>query len=95
MHDKEVLMPVQKNDQENFPVAYRHYIYFLSSKEACDRFVENPKEFIFTESPKQFVPVNVAVVGPPKSGKTTRKTSFFFSSLYICFVLYVFKTCRI
>ncbi|XP_047128980.1 adenylate kinase 9 isoform X1 [Hydra vulgaris] len=76
LYDNETLMPVHKSEREKFPVAYRHFIYFLSSKEASECFIENPKQFLTAKSPKHFVPVKIAVLGPPKSGKTTLANRF-------------------
>ncbi|KFQ26432.1 Adenylate kinase 9, partial [Merops nubicus] len=47
------------------------YIYFFSSKENRETFMKNPIKYIRQPKPKPAVPVKIAIVGPPKSGKTT------------------------
>jgi len=54
-----------------FPAVYRQHVYFLSSAEARTQFMSNPLAFLCQPSPKPVVPIRVAIVGPPKSGKTT------------------------
>ncbi|KFP37246.1 Adenylate kinase 9, partial [Chlamydotis macqueenii] len=52
------------------------YIYFLSSKENKETFMKNPIKYIRQPKPKPAVPVKIAIVGPPKSGKTTVAKKF-------------------
>ncbi|KFP78168.1 Adenylate kinase 9, partial [Acanthisitta chloris] len=47
------------------------YIYFFSSEENKEIFMNNPIKYIRQPKPKPSVPVKIAIVGPPKSGKTT------------------------
>ncbi|KFP59818.1 Adenylate kinase 9, partial [Cariama cristata] len=56
------------------------YIYFFSSKENKETFMKNPIKYIRQPKPKPAVPVKIAIVGPPKSGKTTVAKKF--ASLY-------------
>ncbi len=54
-----------------FPVIFHDAIYFLSSAEAKEMFIKDPKKYLMQPVPESYVPVRLAVVGPPKSGKTT------------------------
>ena len=56
-----------------YPCIYRSHIYFLSSIQAREEFVNDPVKFVSQPTPKPVVPIKIAVVGPPKSGKTTCK----------------------
>ncbi|XP_075453717.1 adenylate kinase 9 isoform X2 [Ascaphus truei] len=67
----DVIKPVQNQENPGFPLIYRQYIYFFSTKENRDMFMKNPIMFIRQPKPKPFVPIRIAIVGPPKSGKTT------------------------
>ncbi|XP_041873216.1 adenylate kinase 9-like isoform X2 [Corvus kubaryi] len=67
----DVIKPQQRHGNAVFPVIHRQYIYFLSSKENKETFMTNPIRYICQPKPKQSVPVKIAIVGPPKSGKTT------------------------
>lgn len=54
-----------------FPCIYRSHIYFLSTTQTREEFVNDPVKFVSQPSPKPVVPIKIAVIGPPKSGKTT------------------------
>lgn len=54
-----------------FPVIHRGLIYFLSSQEAKEEFMRNPLPYLCQPSPKSVLPIRMAIIGPPKSGKTT------------------------
>lgn len=55
-----------------FSSKFQERLYFLSSQEACDLFVNNPYHYLpLKDPPKQFPPLRVCVVGPTGSGKTT------------------------
>ena len=56
-----------------YPCIYRSHIYYLSSTQARDEFVSDPIKFTSQPTPKPVVPIKIAVLGPPKSGKTTCK----------------------
>ncbi|XP_049766364.1 adenylate kinase 9-like [Schistocerca cancellata] len=53
-----------------FPVIHRKYIYFTSSKENCDLFMKDPMKYINQESYIPNLPIKLAIIGPPKSGKS-------------------------
>ena len=57
-----------------YPCIYRSQIYFLSSTQARDEFIQDPIKFVSQPTPKPVVPIKIAVIGPPKSGKTTCKS---------------------
>jgi len=59
-----------------YPCIYRQHIYFLSSVQARDEFMQDPMTFIKQSTPKPVVPIRMAVIGPPKSGKTACKFDF-------------------
>ncbi|XP_063245853.1 adenylate kinase 9 isoform X2 [Prinia subflava] len=67
----DVIKPQQRQRSEVFPVIHRQYIYFFSSKENKETFMTNPIKYICQPKPKLSVPVKIAFVGLPKSGKTT------------------------
>ncbi|XP_072264855.1 adenylate kinase 9 isoform X2 [Pyxicephalus adspersus] len=72
----EVIKPLQNQEIPGFPLIYRQYIYFFSTKENRITFMKNPIKFIHQPKPKPSVPIRIAVVGPPKSGKTTVANMF-------------------
>ncbi|XP_056422277.1 adenylate kinase 9 isoform X3 [Hyla sarda] len=67
----EVIKPYRNPENPGYSLIYRQYIYFFTTKENRDIFVRNPIKFIQQPKPKPSVPVRIAVLGPPKSGKTT------------------------
>eukprot|EP01135_Chromosphaera_perkinsii_P003290 Nk52_evm65s239 gene=Nk52_evmTU65s239 len=67
-HEKSSLFPIEKG---GFPCAYRHYIYYCSSEEARSKFMENAVKYISLPAPSPSVPFSLAILGPPKSGKST------------------------
>lgn len=56
-----------------YPAIYRQFLYFLSSPQAREQFMQDPMTYLKLPSPKPVVPIRIAVVGPPKSGKTSRE----------------------
>jgi len=72
LYEGDVIQPMQ--NISSFPIVYNQYLYYLSSLESRKRFMENPIEYIFNQPlSKPVVPFQIAVIGPPKSGKTTSK----------------------
>ncbi|XP_053568148.1 adenylate kinase 9 [Bombina bombina] len=67
----EVIKPFQTLGSPDFPLIYRQYIYFFTTKENRESFMKNPIKYICQSKPKPSVPIRTAIVGPPKSGKTT------------------------
>uniref|UniRef100_A0A8C0EWQ7 Adenylate kinase 9 n=1 Tax=Bubo bubo TaxID=30461 RepID=A0A8C0EWQ7_BUBBB len=80
LSEGDVIKPQQSPENTVFPVIHRQYIYFFSSKENKETFMKNPIKYIRQPKPKPAVPVKIAVVGPPKSGKTTVAKKF--ASMY-------------
>ncbi|KAM5165186.1 adenylate kinase 9 [Mantella aurantiaca] len=72
----EVIKPLQNQENPGFPLIYRQYIYFFSTKENRITFMKNPIKFIHHLKPKPSMPIRIAVVGPPKSGKSTIANMF-------------------
>ncbi|CAL8315928.1 unnamed protein product [Lota lota] len=54
-----------------YPLLFHHYIYFFASKETRNTFMRNPIKYLKQNKPNPSLPIKVAVIGPPKSGKTT------------------------
>uniref|UniRef100_A0A663E9I7 Adenylate kinase 9 n=1 Tax=Aquila chrysaetos chrysaetos TaxID=223781 RepID=A0A663E9I7_AQUCH len=76
LSEGDVIKPQQSRGNTVFPVIHRQYIYFFSSKENKETFMKNPIKYIRQPKPKPAVPVKIAIVGPPKSGKTTVAKKF-------------------
>ncbi|MXQ85624.1 hypothetical protein E5288_WYG001326 [Bos mutus] len=71
LHEGETIKPVENSENPLHPVIHRQYIYFLSSKETKEKFMKNPIKYICQPKPKPTIPIRIAILGPPKSGKTT------------------------
>lgn len=54
-----------------FPIAYRNYIYFIGGENEKVKFIEDPLRYTFHEPHHPNIPLRIAVIGPPKSGKTS------------------------
>jgi len=67
------IQPMSGVGYTTYPVVYRSHVYYMSSHTAREEFVNDPIKFLNQPTPKPVVPIKIAVVGPPKSGKTTRK----------------------
>ncbi|XP_019375651.1 PREDICTED: adenylate kinase 9 [Gavialis gangeticus] len=80
LSEGDVIKPFQNQETPIFPVIHRQYIYFFTSRENKDKFMKNPIKYIRQPKPKPSVPVKIAIVGPPKSGKTTVAKKF--ASIY-------------
>ncbi|KAM7117549.1 adenylate kinase 9 [Ciconia maguari] len=76
LSEGDAIKPQQSHESTGFPVIHRQYIYFFSSKENKETFMKNPIKYIRQPKPKPAVPVKIAIVGPPKSGKTTVAKKF-------------------
>jgi len=64
------IQPYQAPGRLTYPVVFRAHTYFMSSLENRQKFMDNPLHFLKLDSPPPVVPVKLALVGPPKSGKT-------------------------
>ncbi|XP_014471373.1 PREDICTED: adenylate kinase 9-like [Dinoponera quadriceps] len=59
----------QKEDRcKEYTVRFLGYIFFLSSQESVDLFIENPRTFLLPPNPQPIC--KIAVIGPPYSGKS-------------------------
>lgn len=68
--------PLYEGKTKPLTVVYRSFIYFLSSKKACNEFMKNPLKYFNQPSPLEVVPLKLSIIGPPKSGKTTLAKRF-------------------
>ena len=68
-----VLPPMLWKESNLFPVIFRQHLYYLSSAANRELFMANPLKFLQQAVPKPPYPVSLAIVGPPKSGKTIGK----------------------
>ncbi|PIK35904.1 putative adenylate kinase 9 [Apostichopus japonicus] len=73
---KDCIQPMQGVGFPSFPVQYRQNVFFLSTQEDRDSFVLNPLKYLRQPSPKPVVPTKMAIIGPPKCGKTTLANRF-------------------
>ena len=82
--DSHAVLPPQRKGQQACPVIYGTRIYFPFSQEARNKFIANPEYYLHGQQPGPSVPVRLAIVGPPKSGKSTgAELHFYDSSSYI------------
>ena len=72
------MLPMIGPSKPTFPAIHRQFIYFLSSAAARSEFMMNPLAFLCQPTPKPAVPIRIAIVGPPKSGKSTRMLFYYF-----------------
>lgn len=72
----EPIQPLYEDKKKPFPVIHRSYVYFLSSKEARIKFIQDPIRYLKQSSPLSVVPFRISIIGPPKSGKTTLANRF-------------------
>ncbi|XP_009675242.2 adenylate kinase 9 [Struthio camelus] len=76
LSEGDIIKLPQSHENPVYPVIHRQYIYFFSSKENKETFMKNPIKYIRQPKPKPAVPIKIAIVGPPKSGKTTVAKKF-------------------
>ncbi|KAK7907798.1 hypothetical protein WMY93_016410 [Mugilogobius chulae] len=55
----------------SYPLIFNRFVYFFESKENRNTFMLNPLKYIRQPKPISSLPIRLAVIGPPKSGKTT------------------------
>ncbi|XP_068433457.1 adenylate kinase 9 isoform X2 [Clinocottus analis] len=70
-NDRDVFQPLQWPLNTTHPVIFHQYIYFFASKENRNIFMLNPLKYLRQPKPIPSLPVKIAILGPPKSGKTT------------------------
>ncbi|XP_023368209.1 adenylate kinase 9 [Otolemur garnettii] len=61
-----ILQPGSADD----PVKYREKIYYFSSLEAKDKFLEHPEDYVAHNEPLKAPPLRICLLGPHGSGKT-------------------------
>lgn len=72
----QVFSPLEEK-YEIFPILHRQYIYFLAGSKNRSKFKENPLNYTNVQNVNIFLlPFKAAVIGPPKSGKTTLAERF-------------------
>lgn len=81
--------PVYETEKNIRTVLYRKNIYYLADEEAKNEFIKNPLKYVRQPPPKSLIPAKIAVVGPPKSGKTTgfQKTKTKFDRTFSSFLV--------
>ncbi|KAF7661400.1 hypothetical protein LDENG_00263070 [Lucifuga dentata] len=67
----ELIQPLQWPLDKTYPLLFHQYIYFFESKENRNTFMLNPLKYLKQPKPALCLPIRLAVMGPPKSGKTT------------------------
>lgn len=72
----QTVLPSDLNLKQQCPVIYQKRIYYLSSSAARDKFMSDPERYIRQHHPGSLVPIRLAILGPPKSGKTTVANKF-------------------
>uniref|UniRef100_A0A3P8YJJ5 Nucleoside-diphosphate kinase n=1 Tax=Esox lucius TaxID=8010 RepID=A0A3P8YJJ5_ESOLU len=72
----DLIQPMQGPWNPTFPVLLHQFIYFFTSKETRDTFLINPIKYLKQPKPNPSLPIKLAIIGPPKSGKTTVATKF-------------------
>jgi len=70
------VQPLQTPATPSCAAVYRQHVYFLSSPENRNLFMDQPRRFVTQPPPKPSIPIQIAIIGPPKSGKTTLANKF-------------------
>ncbi|XP_059501210.1 adenylate kinase 9 isoform X2 [Stegostoma tigrinum] len=65
------IQPLRDIHHNVFPVIHRKYVYYFATKENRNKFMANPFKYISQPKPRPVVPIKIAILGPPKSGKST------------------------
>ncbi|XP_059368551.1 adenylate kinase 9 [Carassius carassius] len=67
----DLIQPLQSPFNTTFPVILHQFIYFFASKETRNTFILNPIKYLRQPQPNPSFPIKLAIIGPPKAGKTT------------------------
>ncbi|XP_073708860.1 adenylate kinase 9 [Garra rufa] len=67
----DLIQPPQGPFNATFPVILHQFIYFFASKETRNTFILNPIKYLHQPKPNPSLPIKLAIIGPPKAGKTT------------------------
>lgn len=84
--ERDLIQPLPWPLNSSYPLIFHQYIYFFTSNENRSIFMMNPLKYLRQPKPTLSLPVKIAVVGPPKSGKTTGKPQDTQSSFLLHFV---------
>ncbi|XP_059153856.1 adenylate kinase 9-like isoform X2 [Physella acuta] len=71
LKDGDCIQPAMGQGIATYPCIHRSYIYFFSSRQSRQLFMQDPMTYLKQPSPKPVVPIKMAIIGPPKSGKST------------------------
>lgn len=71
-----MIRPLLWPPNSSYSLILCQYIYFFMSEENRNAFMLNPLKYLRQPKPRPAPPVKIAVVGPPKSGKSTGKTQY-------------------
>ncbi|CAJ1078426.1 adenylate kinase 9 isoform X4 [Xyrichtys novacula] len=66
-----LIQPLQWPLNTTYPLIFHQFIYFFATKENHNLFMLNPLKYLKQPKPIQSLPLKIAILGPPKSGKTT------------------------
>ncbi|XP_061900631.1 adenylate kinase 9-like isoform X1 [Entelurus aequoreus] len=69
-NERDIIQPLLWPLDGAYPVLLNQYIYFLESKKNQQTFMLNPLKYLRQTKPSPTLPVKMAIIGPPKSGKT-------------------------
>lgn len=90
--ERSLIQPLLWPPNNTYPLIFNQYIYFFASKENRKTFMLNPLKYLRQPKPMQPLPLKLAVIGPPKSGKTTgeihKKHTVHHNCLEQCFFVY-------
>ncbi|XP_062872509.1 adenylate kinase 9 [Trichomycterus rosablanca] len=66
----DLIQPMQGPVSASFPVCFHNSIYFFASIKTRNTFMMNPIKYLRQSKPNPSLPIKLAIIGPPKSGKT-------------------------
>lgn len=69
-----MIHPLLWPPNSSYPLLLNQFIYYFTSVENRNTFMLNPLKYLRQPKPSPAPPIKIAVVGPPKSGKTTGET---------------------
>ncbi|XP_034555304.1 adenylate kinase 9 isoform X2 [Notolabrus celidotus] len=78
--EPDLIQPLQWPLNATHPLIFHQFIYFFATKENRNTFMQNPLKYLKQPKSLPSLPLKIAVLGPPKSGKTT--VALMFSKKY-------------
>ncbi|KAL2082220.1 hypothetical protein ACEWY4_022038 [Coilia grayii] len=72
----DLIQPLHDPSHPVYPLLLSQFIYFFCSKATRSAFASNPIKYLRQRTPNPSLPIKMAVIGPPKSGKTTLANMF-------------------